>query len=58
MHEVQPTFFLGVPRVWEKMMASIEIRPYAFTDAAGEPLSPGLVGRTVSALIDACDGAS
>jgi long-chain acyl-CoA synthetase len=26
MHEVQPTFFLGVPRVWEKMMASIEIR--------------------------------
>ena len=26
MHEVQPTFFLGVPRVWEKMMATIEIR--------------------------------
>lgn len=26
MREVQPTFFLGVPRVWEKMMASIEIR--------------------------------
>ena len=24
--EVQPTFFLGVPRVWEKLMAGIEIR--------------------------------
>ncbi|MCC5950696.1 MAG: AMP-binding protein [Acidimicrobiia bacterium] len=24
--EVQPTFFVGVPRVWEKMMAAIEIR--------------------------------
>lgn len=24
--EVQPTFFLGVPRVWEKMLASAEIR--------------------------------
>ena len=24
--EVQPTFFLGVPRVWEKMMAGVEIR--------------------------------
>jgi long-chain acyl-CoA synthetase len=23
---VQPTFFLGVPRVWEKMMAAVEIR--------------------------------
>ncbi len=24
--EVQPTFFLGVPRVWEKMLAGIEIK--------------------------------
>jgi long-chain acyl-CoA synthetase len=24
--EIQPTFFLGVPRVWEKMMAATEIR--------------------------------
>ncbi len=24
--EVQPTLFIGVPRVWEKMMATIEIR--------------------------------
>ena len=24
--EAQPTFFLGVPRVWEKMMATVEIR--------------------------------
>ncbi len=26
LREVQPTFFLGVPRVWEKMMAAVEIR--------------------------------
>nr|WP_249420614.1 AMP-binding protein [Rhabdothermincola salaria] len=26
LREVQPTFFLGVPRIWEKMMASVEIR--------------------------------
>ena len=26
LQEVQPTFFLGVPRVWEKMLAGIEIR--------------------------------
>lgn len=26
LREVQPTFFLGVPRVWEKMMAGVEIR--------------------------------
>jgi long-chain acyl-CoA synthetase len=26
LREVQPTFFLGVPRVWEKLMASITIR--------------------------------
>jgi long-chain acyl-CoA synthetase len=26
LREVQPTFFLGVPRVWEKLMASVEIR--------------------------------
>ncbi len=26
LREVQPTFFLGVPRVWEKMLASIQIR--------------------------------
>ena len=26
MREVQPTFFLGVPRVWEKMLASIQVR--------------------------------
>jgi long-chain acyl-CoA synthetase len=26
LREVQPTFFLGVPRVWEKMMASVTIR--------------------------------
>jgi long-chain acyl-CoA synthetase len=26
MREVQPTLFLGVPRVWEKMLASVEVR--------------------------------
>ncbi|MBK9180154.1 MAG: AMP-binding protein [Acidimicrobiales bacterium] len=26
LREVQPTFFLGVPRVWEKMLAGIQIR--------------------------------
>ena len=26
LREVQPTFFLGVPRVWEKMLANIQIR--------------------------------
>ena len=26
LREVQPTFFLGVPRVWEKLMAGIHIR--------------------------------
>ncbi|MGH9051349.1 MAG: AMP-dependent synthetase/ligase [Acidimicrobiia bacterium] len=26
LQEVQPTFFLGVPRVWEKMMAAVQIR--------------------------------
>ena len=31
LQDVQPTFFLGVPRVWEKFMAAIEIR---MTDAS------------------------
>jgi long-chain acyl-CoA synthetase len=26
LREVQPTFFVGVPRVWEKMLATIEIK--------------------------------
>jgi long-chain acyl-CoA synthetase len=26
LREVQPTFFLGVPRVWEKLLASISVR--------------------------------
>ncbi len=26
LREVQPTVFLGVPRVWEKMMATVEVR--------------------------------
>lgn len=26
LREVQPTFFLGVPRVWEKMLAGVQVR--------------------------------
>ncbi len=26
LREIQPTFFVGVPRVWEKMLAGIEVR--------------------------------
>ncbi len=26
LREVQPTFFLGVPRVWERMLASVQVR--------------------------------
>lgn len=26
MREVQPTYFLGVPRVWEKMLAGVQVR--------------------------------
>jgi long-chain acyl-CoA synthetase len=26
LQDIQPTFFLGVPRVWEKMLATVEIR--------------------------------
>jgi long-chain acyl-CoA synthetase len=26
LRDVQPTFFLGVPRVWEKMLATVEIK--------------------------------
>ena len=26
LREVQPTFFLGVPRVWEKMLATVQVR--------------------------------
>jgi long-chain acyl-CoA synthetase len=32
LREVQPTVFLGVPRVWEKMLATVEIR---MADASG-----------------------
>ncbi len=49
LQEVQPTFFAGVPRVWEKMMAAIEIRMrdaswlkrqvYAFWMARGRVLA-------------------
>ena len=32
LREVQPTFFLGVPRVWEKLLAGIRS---AWTTPAG-----------------------
>jgi long-chain acyl-CoA synthetase len=49
LHEIQPTFFLGVPRVWEKMLAGVEIRmadaswlkrhTYRFWTAQGDRLA-------------------
>jgi long-chain acyl-CoA synthetase len=49
LQEIQPTFFLGVPRVWEKMLAGIQIRMgdasrlkranYRFWLARGEKLA-------------------
>lgn len=49
LREVQPTIFIGVPRVWEKMLATIEIRMgnatwlkrrnYAFWMAQGQRLA-------------------
>jgi long-chain acyl-CoA synthetase len=50
LREVQPTFFLGVPRVWERVMASIQFRMrnaswlkrrnYAFWQRRGARLAP------------------
>ncbi|HEY3097227.1 MAG TPA: AMP-binding protein [Acidimicrobiia bacterium] len=50
LREVQPTFFLGVPRVWERLMASIQFRMrnaswlkrrnYAFWQRRGARLAP------------------
>jgi long-chain acyl-CoA synthetase len=50
VRDVQPTLFLGVPRVWEKMMASVQIRMadatwlkrhvYSFWLHRGEKLAP------------------
>ena len=59
LREVQPTFFLGVPRVWEKMLASVEIRmadasrlkraTYRYAMRTGKQLAPkrmaGRLGR-------------
>ena len=49
LREVQPTFFLGVPRVWEKMLAAVQVRVqdaswlkrrnFAFWAARGEKLA-------------------
>ena len=60
LREVQPTFFVGVPRVWEKMLATIEIRMgdaswlkrknYAFWSARGRTLArKRLEGRPFTA---------
>jgi long-chain acyl-CoA synthetase len=61
LQEVQPTIFIGVPRVWEKMLATIEIRMadaswlkrrvYAVCMARGRTLArTRLTGRPWSAL--------
>ncbi|MGH1505862.1 MAG: AMP-dependent synthetase/ligase [Acidimicrobiales bacterium] len=43
LRDVQPTIFLGVPRVWEKMAATVEIR---MSDASG--LKRSLYHRSVN----------
>ena len=50
LREVQPTFFLGVPRVWERLMASVQFRMrnaswlkrrnYMFWQRRGEKTAP------------------
>lgn len=64
LRDVQPTLFLGVPRVWEKMMASAQIRMadaswlkrqvYGFWLRRGERLAPRRMRgelRTVDKLV-------
>src|SRR5919106_49792 len=65
LREVQPTFFLGVPRVWERLMASVQFqmrnaswlkrRNYSFWQRRGAKTAParrrGRRKGTVSAAI-------
>lgn len=62
LREVQPTLFFGVPRVWEKMLASIEIRMadaswfkrrnFAFWMALGRRLSRKRLAREPLSVAD------
>ena len=60
LQEVQPTFFLGVPRIWEKMLAAVQIRAsdasrlkratYRFWIRRGERLAPKRMRGTMNPL--------
>jgi long-chain acyl-CoA synthetase len=62
LRDVQPTFFVGVPRVWEKMLAMIEIKMgdaswlkrknYAFWLARGQAIARKRLAGTPLTLID------
>ena len=62
LREVQPTVFFGVPRVWEKMLASIEIRMadaswfkrknFAFWMAVGRRLARKRLDRVPLSVVD------
>jgi long-chain acyl-CoA synthetase len=58
LHDVQPTYFLGVPRVWEKLMGTVQIRiadasllkraTYRFWMARGVNLAPKRMARQLN----------
>ena len=58
LREVQPTFFLGVPRVWEKMLASVQVRMndaswlkrrnYEFWTARGSRIAAAAMSRRLT----------
>jgi long-chain acyl-CoA synthetase len=60
MRQVQPTVFLGVPRVWERMMANVEIRmadaswlkrkAFALCMAAGLRMAPRAMSGSMTPL--------
>jgi long-chain acyl-CoA synthetase len=62
LREVQPTIFFGVPRVWEKMLATIEIKStdaswlkrknYAFWIAVGRTIAKKRLTRQPLSTID------
>lgn len=64
LREVQPTFFLGVPRVWEKMMATVVIKMgdadwlkrlnYSVWTKVGRGIARRRWARGRFALVDRC----
>src|SRR5438093_5666423 len=47
--EARPTFFVGVPRVWEKLMAGLEARIAAEPDEAKRQMVQGALSASVNA---------